>query len=110
MELYGLVRWINDHPILDGMDCYSSKDSAMKKLMSSPIMPGVKYTLIRINISKADILSKAKELIDVSDEEIDYLIEMLDAFDNNFEIESKRKRFKRNHIRNFISSLCEEKK
>ena len=60
--------------------------------------------------TKADKLQAAKELIEVSDEEIDYLIEMLDAFDNNFEIESKRKRFKRNHIRNFISSLFEEKK
>ena len=59
-------------------------------------------------VTKADILQAAKELIEVSDEEIDYLIEMLDAFDNNFEIESKRKRFKRNHIRKFISSLFEE--
>ena len=58
--------------------------------------------------TKADILRAAKELIEVSDEEIDQLVDSVGA-DDGYSYSEKWKKEDRQTVRNFISSLFEEK-
>jgi len=67
MELYGVVQWISDHPILDGMDCFVSEEKAMRALVSSPILENVKYTLIRLNVSSQEVLSEAAKFVNITE-------------------------------------------
>ena len=54
--LYGVVQWINSHPILDGIKYFTTKDAALKyaqKLSeeADPFGITVSYTIIRLEKS-----------------------------------------------------------
>jgi len=51
--LYGVVEWVNDNPILDGMECFETKIKALESAnarnnMRKPEGIGVTYTIIRL--------------------------------------------------------------
>jgi len=51
--LYGIVQWINSHPILDGMKYFATKEQALiyaEKMSSGKVPAGVtvNYTIIRL--------------------------------------------------------------
>ena len=51
--LYGIVEWLNGHPILDGMKCFTTKDQAVEyadiqEKLSAKTKYDVNYTIIRL--------------------------------------------------------------